>query len=113
MEKTKKRQIADKETNFSCADEFVRCSNTDFFQHEVRIFYRFPKADMEELRKVALEIENNDMLKTSFHDYRKDLESVVSVKQEDPERRCFLNLTATMNIPEDTVKQCVSLVTLR
>ena len=73
-------------------------------QHEACFFYCLPTTDMEWLRKLfnALEIENNDMVHCYFHDYRKDLESVVSKDKEFLKKRIqreyvFNNSTATIN----------------
>ena len=61
---------------------------------------------MKGFRKVfnGLEIENNEMLLSYFHEYKKDLESVVFVEEEFLHERIqkedvFVDLTATMNIP--------------
>ena len=61
---------------------------------------------MKGFRKVfnGLEIENNEMLFSYFHEYKKDLESVVFVEEEFLHERIqkedvFVDLTATMNIP--------------
>ena len=66
----------------------------------------------------GLEIENNEMLWSYFHEYRKIFESVVFVEEEFLHERIqkedvSVDLTATMNIPEDAVKQYGSMVALR
>ena len=60
---------------------------------------------MEGFRKLfnAFEIENNEMLRSYFHEYRKNLESVVSVEEEFLHGRIQkedapVDLTATMNM---------------
>ena len=58
------------------------------------------------------------MLWSYFHEYRKILESVVFVEEEFLHERIqkedvSVDLTATMNIPEDAVKQYGSMVALR
>ena len=74
---------------------------------------------MEGFRKVfnALEIENNEMLRPYFHEYKKNLESVVFVEELLHERiqkeDASVDLTATMNIPKDAVKQYGSMVAWR
>ena len=75
---------------------------------------------MKGFRKVfnGLEIENNEMLFSYFHEYKKDLESVVFVEEEFLHERIqkedvSVDLTATMNIPEDAVKQYGNMVALR
>ena len=61
---------------------------------------------MKGFRKVfnGLEIENNEMLLSYIHEYKKDLESVVFVEEEFLHERIqkegvSVDLTATMNIP--------------
>ena len=68
---------------------------------------------MEGFRKVfnALEIENNEKLRSYFYEYRKNLDSVVFVEEEFLHES--VDLTATMNITEDAVKHYGSMVTLR
>ena len=75
---------------------------------------------MERFRKVfnGLEIENNEKLRSYFHEYRKNLDSVVFVEEEFLHERIqkqdvSVDLTATMNITEDAVKHYGSMVTLR
>ena len=75
---------------------------------------------MEEFRKVfnAHEIENNEMLQSYFHEYKKNLESVVFVEEELLHERIqkedvSVDLTATMNIPKDAVKQYGSMMAWR
>ena len=75
---------------------------------------------MEESRKVfnAHEIENNEMLRSYFHEYKKNLESVVFVEEELLHERIqkedvSVDLTATMNIPKDAVKQYGSMMAWR
>ena len=75
---------------------------------------------MEEFRKVfnAHEIENNEMLRSYFHEYKKNLESVVFVEEELLHERIqkedvSVDLTATMNIPKDAVKQYGSMMAWR
>ena len=76
---------------------------------------------MERFRKVfnALEIENNEKLRSYFHEYRKNLDSVVFVEEEFLHERIqkqdvSVDLTAIMmNITEDAVKHYGSMVTLR
>ena len=75
---------------------------------------------MQGFRKVfnALEIENNEMLRSYFHEYRKNFESVVFMEEEFlhetiQKEDVSVDLTATMNIPEDAVKQYGSMVDLR
>ena len=84
------------------------------------VFYCSQTGDMERFRKVfnALEIENNEMLRWYFYEYRKNLKSVVFVEEELLHERIrkedvSVNLTATMNIPEYPVKQYGSIVALR
>ena len=84
------------------------------------VFYCSQTADMEVFRKVfnALEIEKNEILRLSFHEYRKSLESVAFVEKKFLHKRIqkedvSFNSTATMNIPEDAVKQYGSMVALR
>ena len=75
------------------------------------VFYCLQTADMEGFRKVfnVLGIENNEMLLSYFHEYRKNLQSVVFAEEEFLHERIQkdvpVNLTGTMNIPEDAVKQ--------
>ena len=77
---------------------------------------------MEEFRKVfnAHEIENNEMLRSyfHFHEYKKNLKSVVFVEEELLHERIqkedvSVDLTATMNIPKDAVKQYGSMMAWR
>ena len=80
---------------------------------------------MEGLRKVlnVLQIENNNMLQPCFYECRDDFESVAffaeefwhkRIQKEDGEKKdAFVDITATMNIPEDAVKQYGSLVALK
>ena len=84
------------------------------------VFYRSQTADMEGFRKVfnALETENNEMLRSYFHEYRKDLDSFVFVEEEFLHERIqkedrSVDLTANMNILEDAMKQYRSMVALR
>ena len=84
------------------------------------VFYCSQTADMEESRKVfnAHEIENNEMLRSYFHEYKKNLESVVFVEEELLHERIqkedvSVDLTATMNIPKDAVKLYGSMVAWR
>ena len=83
------------------------------------VFYCSQTADMEGFRKVfnALEIETNEMFRSYFYKYRKNLESVVFVEEELLHERIkkdvSVDLTATMDIPEDAVKQYGSMVALR
>ena len=84
------------------------------------VFYCSQTADMEEFRKVfnAHEIENNEMLRSYFHEYKKNLESVVFVEEELLHERIqkedvSVDLTATMNIPKDAVKQYGSMMAWR
>ena len=84
------------------------------------VFYCSQTADMEGFRKVfnALEIENSEMLRSYFHEYRKNFESVVFVVAEFLHERIqredvSVDWIATMNIPEDAVKQYGSMVALR
>ena len=101
----------------------MRGSNKDSFVARglpLPVFYCSQTADMEGFKKVfnALEIENNEMLWSYFHEYRKILESVVFVEEEFLHERIqkedvSVDLTATMNIPEDAVKQYGNMVALR
>ena len=75
---------------------------------------------MEGFRKVlnALEIENNEILRSYFHEYKKNLESEVLMEEEFLHERIqkedvSIDLTATMNITEDATKQYGSMVALR
>ena len=83
------------------------------------VFYCSQTADMEGFRKVfnALEIENNEMLRPYFHEYKRNLESVVFVEELLHERiqkeDASVDLTATMNIPKDAMKQYGSMVAWR
>ena len=84
------------------------------------VFYCSQTADMEEFRKVfnAHEIENNEMLRSYFHEYKKNLESVVFVEEELLHERIqkedvSVDLTATMTIPKDAVKQYGSMMAWR
>ena len=88
----------------------MRGSNKDFFVARglpFPVFYCSQTADMGRFKKVfnALEIENNEILWSYFHEYRKFLESVVFVEEEFLHERIqkedvSIDLTATMNIPE-------------
>ena len=84
------------------------------------VFYCSQTAGMEGFRKVfkVLEIENNEVLRSYFHEYRKNLDSVVFVEEEFLHERIqeedmSVDLTATMNITEDAVKQYGSIEALR
>ena len=84
------------------------------------VFYCSQTADMEEFRKVfnTHEIEYNEMLRSYFHEYKKNLESVVFVEEELLHERIqkedvSVDLTATMNIPKDAVKLYGSMVAWR
>ena len=86
----------------------------------IPVFYRSQTADMAGFRKVfnALEIENNEMFRSYFHEYIKNLDSVVFVEEEFMHERIqkedgSVDLTATMNIPENAAKQYGSMVALR
>ena len=101
----------------------MRGSNEVFFGARslpLPVFYCSQTADMEGFRKVlnALEIESNEILRSYFHEYKKNLESVVLVEEEFLHERIqkedvSIDLTATMNIPEDATKQYGSMVALR
>ena len=101
----------------------MRCSNNISFGARglpLLVFYCLETADMEGFRKVfnALEIENNEILRSHFHEYKKNLESVVFVEEAFLHERIqkedvSVDLTPTMNIPEDAMKQYGSIVALR
>ena len=119
----KKTESGQWKKNFLAQGDLVRGSSKVSFVARglpLPVFYCSQRADMEVFRKVfnALEIENNEILRLYFHEYRKNLESVVFVEEEFLHKRIqkedvSFNSIATMNIPEDAVKQYGSMVALR